>query len=125
MLLASPAAAQEFEAVDVPVPSGTAMTLYDVRVEAEPPVARFRLVSAAIDPAGEEKTFGDLIDDLQYVCDAVVIPSLAASGWDGESVVISVSQRETPFGIFDETVTQFFQPYRIEGDACVWDDFHD
>ena len=100
------------------------MTLYDVRLETEPAaVARFRFVSPAVDPAGEGRTFADLIDDLQWVCDEVVIPSLAANDWTGASVVLSVSNVETVFGVFDDSVTQFFQPYTISDETCTWEDF--
>jgi len=110
-------------AQDVAVPSGLPMTLYDVRLEQDPDVARFRFVSAAIDPAGEGRGFADLVEDLQFVCDRVVVPSLAANDWPGRDVVISVSNVQTEFGIFDDRVTQFFQPYKIEGDTCIWEDF--
>ena len=117
-VLALPAAAQE-----VSVPSGTSFTLYDVILEQDPAIARFRFVSPAIDPEGEGRTFADLVDDLQYLCEAVVIPSLAANDWTDGEVVLSVSSKETEFGVFDDTVTQFFQPYRIEEGACIWTDF--
>ena len=117
--LAGPLVAQE-----VAVPSGAPMMLYDVRLEVEPQeVARFRFVSAAIDPAGEGRTFGDLVDDLQFICEQVVVPSLAANDWAGEAVVISVSSRETEFGVYDDSITQFFQPYRIADGACMWEEF--
>ena len=92
-------------------------------METDPPVARFRFVSAAIDPEGAGKTFGDLIADLQWVCDNVVVPSLAANDWQTGDVVLSVSSQETEFGVFDPVVTQFFQPYTIDGDTCRWEDF--
>ncbi len=118
LCMATAAAAQ-----DVPVPSGVAMTLYDVRLEEDPAIARFRFVSPAIDPAGEGRTFGDLVDDLEYICAAVVVPSLAANDWAGQEVVISVSSQETEFGVFDDSITQFFQPYKIEDGTCLWEDF--
>ena len=117
--VASAATAQE-----VAVPSGAPMTLYDLRLETEPEtVARFRFVSPAIDPAGEGRTFGDLVDDLQFICDTVVVPSLAANDWSGPSVVISVSSQETEFGIYDDSITQFFQPYQIKDGTCAWEEF--
>ena len=117
-LMSAPALAQEVE-----VPSGVAMTLYDVRLEEAPLLARFRFVSPTIDPEGEGRTFGDLVDDLQFLCEAVVMPSLAANAWTGTDVVLSVSSRETEFGIFDDSVTQFFQPYRIADGTCLWEEF--
>ena len=116
--LAMPATAQEID-----VPSGAPMTLHEVMLENDPMLARFRFVSAAIDPAGAGRGFADLVDDLQYLCDQVVIPSLAANDWAGEDVVISVSSQIAEFGVFDEGITQFFQPYRIADGACVWTDF--
>lgn len=115
--------AGEAAAQDIAVPSGVAITLYDVILEETPQVARFRFVSAAIDPAGEGRGFADLVDDLQYLCETVVVPSLAANGWTGEDVILSVASQETEFGVFVEGITQFFQPYQIKEGACAWTEF--
>lgn len=115
--------ATDLAAQDIPVPSGLPMTLFDVRLEQNPAIARFRFVSEAIDPAGAGKTFVDVVDDLQYLCDNVAVPSLAANNWTGGEVILSLSSAETPFGETAPEVTQFFQPYEIADEACIWGDF--
>ena len=110
-------------AQQVAVPSGLEVRLFEVRLEEEPQLARFRFVVPAIDPAGEAKTFGDVVDDLQYLCDAVVVPALAQNAWTGAQVVLSLASAESEFGFYDESVMQFFQPFRIEAAACVWEDY--
>jgi len=117
-LAAFPVAAQE-----VAVPSGIDLALYDVRLEDDPKVARFRFVSAAIDPAGEGREFGDLVDDLDHLCAQIVVPALVANKWGAGDVVLSVSNVETEFGVFDDKVTQFFQPYKVADGTCIWEDF--
>ena len=76
-----------------------------------------------VDPAGAGKTFADMVADLQYLCDNVALPSLAANKWAGGEVILSVSNIEIDFGETAPDVTQFFQPYEISGEACIWGDF--
>lgn len=120
-VLAYLAAAPTAFAQDVSVPSGIAMTLYDVIIEKD--AARFRFLAPAIDPAGAGLTFTQVADDLQYLCDALVMPALAHNGWAAVDVVISLSAQEVVFGETAPDVMQFFQPFSIQGDACIWEDF--
>ena len=41
----------------------------------------------------------------------------------GQEAVISLSSAEIPFGTVTDQVTQFFQPFSIQGNACIWEDF--
>ena len=68
----------------------------DIILETEPPVARFRFL--APDIGREGLGFAEVVDDIEYLCDAVVVPSLAANDWTGELVVISLSSAEVAFG---------------------------
>ena len=113
-----PAAAQQ-----ISVPSGLDIALYDVILEADAQVARFRFLVPEIAVTGGHKVFADVIDDLQYVCDSVIVPALQGNGWSTGEVVVSVSDRPVDFGVYDPEVTQFFQPFRMEADACIWEDF--
>ena len=113
-----PAAAQQ-----ISVPSGLDIALYDVILEADAQVARFRFLVPEIAVTGGHKVFADVIDDLQYVCDRVIVPALHGNGWQSGDVVMSVSDRPVDFGVYDPDVTQFFQPFRMEADACIWEDF--
>lgn len=118
ILCAAPVAAQQ-----IAVPSGLDITLYDVILEPDTQTARFRFVVPAIDPAAEAKTFEDVIDDLKYVCDSVVVPALASNGWSSGEIVMSVSDKPVAFGIYDAETMQFFQPFRLDDATCVWEDF--
>lgn len=105
------------------MPSGLDITLYDVILEADAKIARFRFTVPAIAASAGHKGFVDVIDDLQFVCDKVIVPALQGNGWDSGEVVVSVSDKPVDFGVYDPDVTQFFQPFRMEADACVWEDF--
>jgi len=117
ILTASGVAAQ-----DVSVPSGLDVALYDVILEDPTQTARFRFLVPAIGGA-DPVTFTDVADDLQYLCDTLAIPGLAANGWAAKDVVISLSAEEVDFGVVTDNVTQYFQPFRVEQDTCIWEDF--
>lgn len=118
LVSAAPVAAQQ-----IAVPSGLDISLYDVILEKDAQIARFRFVVPAIDPAAEAKTFAEVIDDLKYVCDSVVVPALASNGWSSGEIVMSVSAKPVDFGVYDADVMQYFQPFLLDGSACVWEDF--
>ena len=43
--------------------------------------------------------------------------------WQRRLNKISVSSRETTFGIFEDGITQFFQPYTVQDGTCAWSEF--
>ena len=114
----SPAMAQS-----VPVPSGTDMQLFDVIFEENPSVGRFRFVVPAIAPEGLALQFEDVMDDVDYLCAAVVLPALSASGQSTDLVVISLSEQEIAFGEIDADVTQYFQSFQVIDNTCLWEAF--
>ncbi|MCF7699677.1 DUF6497 family protein [Loktanella sp. M215] len=110
-------------AQQIAVPSGLEISLYDVILDADSQVARFRFLVPAIAPEAGNKTFGDVIGDLQFVCDSVIVPALLEHGWTTGDVVLSVSDKPVDFGTYDSQVVQYFQPFRLDRDTCVWEDF--
>ena len=82
-------------------------------------IGRFRFVLPEI---AQGVTFEDLIDDLDFVCAQVAVPALTQAGSDVSQLVISVSAAQVPFGEASQVV-QYFQPFRREGDACIWEEF--
>ncbi len=121
MMVAAPSAPAVAQAV--PVPSGTKMELFDVIFEENPSVGRFRFVVPAIAPEGPALQFEDVMDDMDYLCDAVVLPALNSSGQTTELVIISLSEQEIAFGEIDADVTQFFQSFQIIDNTCIWEAF--
>ncbi|MBS1303148.1 hypothetical protein GZH79_12545 [Loktanella sp. SALINAS62] len=107
----------------ITVPSGLDIALADVIMDSGAGIARFRFLSSALSGGDEAATFSDVIDDLTWLCDSVVVPALELQEWTGQQVVLSVSDRPTEFGIYDPQVTQFFQPFRVADGACRWEDF--
>jgi len=116
-LMAGPSLAQQ-----VVVPSGIDVTLYDVILEPSTQTARFRFLAPAI--GGDSGvSFAQAVPDIQYLCDQVVVPGLAENGWSGGEVVISLSAAKTDFGIAAPDTIQYFQPFSIQANACIWEDF--
>ena len=116
-------AAGPLTAQQIDVPSGLSIALDDVILEAEAHTARFRFIAPAIAEGPDAVTFGDVMDDLQYLCDAVIVPALQSQGWTSGDVVMSLSDRPVSFGVYEPAVTQFFQPFRLEDAAFIWEDF--
>ena len=116
---AAPAGAQDLQ--PIAVPSGLEIALADVILDRDAGIARFRFVSGAL--SGDEGlTFSEVADDLTWLCEGVVRPALSQQDWTGDQVVLSVSDRPTEFGVYDPTVVQYFQPFRLEDDGCAWEE---
>lgn len=109
-------------AQQVAVPSGLDIALYDVILEPAKQIARFRFLAPQISNEGGV-TFTDVVPDLQYLCDEIVVPGLAENGWTKGDVVISLSASEVEFGVASPEVVQYFQPFSIQAGACMWEDF--
>lgn len=110
------------DAQQVTVPSGMDTTLYDVILEPDAKIARFRFLAPAI--AGDNAvSFLDALPDIEFLCADVVLPGLAANGWTEGEVVISLSAQEVAFGVVVPEVVQYFQPFSIQAGACIWEDF--
>lgn len=118
LILSAPMAAAQ----QVSVPSGLDVALYDVILEPTKQIARFRFLAPQIG-IEDGASFTDVVPDLQYLCDEVVVPGLAENGWTGGDVVISLSEQEVEFGVASPQVVQYFQPFSIQAGACMWEDF--
>ncbi|SEW24252.1 hypothetical protein SAMN04488515_1794 [Cognatiyoonia koreensis] len=115
-LIAAPAVAQELTA-----PSGLKLNLYDVIIEDDAALARFRFEVPEI--ADNGLPFADVADDLQALCNQTLLPGLQQSGWDEGQIVVQLSAEKVDFGATVPDITQYFQPFSIDGDACIWEDF--
>ena len=115
-LVGSPAVAQ-----DLTAPSGLTMKLYDVILEEDAALARFRFEVPEI--AGNALSFTQIADDLQAVCDESLLPGLVKSGWTDGQIIMQLSAQQVAFGVTAPEVTQYFQPFSIANDTCIWEDF--
>lgn len=112
----------------VTVPSGQVVTLDEVRLESAPGQpgqtwARFRFLAPQIARDSGSVTHEAAASDMDHLCGALALPYLAERGMAAARVVISLSDRAVPFGVQDPAATQFFEAYRPEGPACIWEAF--
>ena len=61
--------------------------------------------------------------DLAALCDSYALPRAAEATPVPDQIIISLADRVVPFGQTDPDATQYFEAYRIEDGACVWDMF--
>lgn len=110
----------------VVVPSGQDVRLLEVVLNAPGPdgvAARFRFVAPAIAKDGGEIDFETASADMAHLCQTYALPKLAELGPVPTQIIISFSDRAVPFGEAAPDATQFFEAYRVEGDACIWEAF--
>ena len=99
------------------VPSGYAHELLDAIFEEEANLWRFRFVSPGLRADDFEKVAADFL----HLCEVDILPSLIASGQSASQIVISIADREVPFGEMDPEAVQFFEAFRVENETCIWE----
>lgn len=110
----------------VVVPSGQAMTLQDVIIDTPSPTAaiyRFRYLAPAIARNGGTMNFQTSIDDMQALCDGYALKQLAPPLPVSVQIVVSLADREMPFGETDPEATQFFMSFQIKDGQCILEPF--
>ncbi|AVO39592.1 acetolactate synthase [Pukyongiella litopenaei] len=110
----------------VAVPSGQQVTLTQVLIEEQStggPLARFRFLAPRIAESGGDIAPDQAAADMDHLCKALVLPYLAQYALEPDRVVISLSDREVPFGKSVPEATQFFEAYRPGPQGCVWEEF--
>ena len=121
VLLACPAFAQQA----LTVPSGQPITLGEVLVDDRPGATwiRFRFVAPQIGNDAGQINYETSSADIDYLCEALVLPYLAQYDLTPARIVISLSDRPVPFGTSDPDATQFFESYSPDKTACIWEAF--
>jgi hypothetical protein len=66
---------------------------------------------------------GDLQGDFAQLCNILAAPYAAKHGLSPHMVVISFADAKVPFGETMPEVTQYFELFRLDGDACIWEGF--
>lgn len=107
----------------VSVPSGQAVSLSQVLVEetGKDSIVRFRFVAPAIAREGGSVGYDVAAADIDHLCRDLVIPYMADYALAANHVVISMSDRDVPFGEANPQATQFFEAYRLEDADCIWE----
>lgn len=108
------------------VPSGQEVRLIDVVRAAPGPgglTVRFRFLAPSI--AREGGTVGPEAAqaDMAHLCATYALARLPNVGPPVTQIVISLADREVAFGAADPESTQFFEAFRVDGGACIWEPF--
>ncbi len=104
----------------VTLPSGRVVQVLDVITNApgnEGATARFRFVVPGL--SQDE----DWSADMQALCDTHALPRIEGMVPAPQQIVISLSDRAVPFGEAAPDAVQFFEVYRPEDGACIWEMF--
>jgi len=105
--------------------SGQPITLSEILLDANPGElwVRFRFLAPDIAP-GPEAIDPDMAAlDMQAVCDDLAAPYLVDNAIEPARIVISLSDRDVPFGQSDPNATQFFELFSLQDGACIWEEF--
>jgi len=101
------------------LPSGASAIPLDLIVEEG--VQRVRMIGQGLaqDVAGYQTNPMRLFTDMQDICmrHIAVTPVV-----EGSVVIVTLMDKETPFGVVDPSVTQYFEAFTIRGGACGLDD---
>lgn len=120
-LVAVPANGQE-----IVVPSGQPVTFFEVLHDIPGPVGtahRYRFVAPRIAREGGDIDAATAAADIDALCESFVLPQIDLSDEVPDQVIISLADRPVRFGEPAPEATQFFESYRIEDGACVWEEF--
>lgn len=105
------------------VPSGQPITLHEVLVDTVNSESwlRFRFIAPRISRETGDMSYSVAAPDMEHLCTAVALPYIAEYGLSGDLIVVSLADQETEFGETNPDVTQFFDAFRVENDACIWE----
>ncbi|MDQ2088317.1 DUF6497 family protein [Marimonas arenosa] len=115
------------DAPPVPLlPSGLEAVLQEVVEDVKPDgtfdYVRFRFVAPGVVGDGAPDLEARA-EDMDFLCGEYALPWLAEAGAAFDKISISISDRETEFGVANPDVTQFFELYRVENGRCIWEEF--
>lgn len=108
------------------MPSGQPVAFQDLILDetgAAGMTARFRFVTPEIARDGGSIGFDRAEGDMLALCEIFALPRIHDMTPAPDQIVISLSDRPVTFGTAAPEATQFFEAYRPEGGACVWEGF--
>lgn len=118
--LAAMVAASGVAAQGLSVPSGQPLSFLEFISEEGGDLVRFRFLAPQI---GAGFDYATVFPDFQALCDQQVMPILSENGIAPRQIVLSMSAQDIPFGKDDPEVLQFFEVFRPESGACIWEEF--
>jgi hypothetical protein len=84
---------------------------------------RFRFVAPGISRDGGTVSAEAAQKDMEWLCNNYALERLPSTGPVPAQIVISMADRELPFGAKEPLATQFFEAFRVQDNACIWEAF--
>lgn len=110
----------------IALPSGQRVTLLEVLSNIpgnDGTAIRYRFLAPAIARDGGTVDADTAGKDMDWLCTTYALPRLPGNGPKPAEIVISMSDRDVPFGEDHPEATQFFNSYAIADGACEWEMF--
>lgn len=126
-LLPAIAMAEAWPTAEVIAPSGQAMILHEWLDEQTPwsgePQIIIRLLAQMIGAGGVDDA--SLRADMDWACDnwGRPIATATAAGATASTIVIEMMAAATPRGTPTPEINRYYETYRLNGDACIWELF--
>lgn len=113
---------------DAPIvlPSGQTVTLIETIWNTPGPqglVTRFRFLAPDINGQTGAVDFAAAADDIAWLCQNFALDRVVQTGPLPSQVIVSLEDREVPFGEPAPDATQYFEAFRIENGSCIWEIF--
>ncbi len=108
------------------LPSGQTVTLVETIWNTPGPdglVTRFRFLAPAINPQTGTVGFDAAVQDIAWICQNFALARVSEFGPLPSQIIVSLEDRPVPFGEANPEATQFFEAFRIEDGACIWEVF--
>jgi hypothetical protein len=110
----------------IEVPSGQTITFVETIQGVPGPeglTVRFRFLAPAIARDGGTVSDEAAQADMEALCNSYALPRVPNTGPVPEQIIISLADRPVPFGEPAPEATQYFEAFRPEGGACIWESF--
>lgn len=104
----------------VVLPSGLSAHLHEI-IEGDggsDAVTRLRFVADAF--TIDAMTPDAVLKDMTFLCMNNALPHLGDTA-DGRTVIISMADRVSPFGVIDASLVQIFEVFTIADGTCIWE----
>lgn len=104
------------------LPSGGQVHLHEIIIEdgGTGTVTRLRFVADGFAP--DQMAPEATLRDMTFLCESNALDYLTGPV-DGQTVIISLADREAPFGVMDSSVAQIFEAFTILDNTCIWEAF--
>lgn len=106
------------------LPSGGTVTAHDV-IWGEPGPAgltvRFRFLDPSLAARVDAADFDGMEADTAYLCETYAIERISDMGPAPNQIIISIADRELPFGEPAPEAAQIFEAYGFDGTRCTWE----